>query len=50
MALMTVRPTKTDRWVANEVARNTNPAAEHAAEAITWGPTNTFFAWFPARQ
>ncbi len=37
MALMTVRPTNADRWVANEVARNTNAPAERAAEAITWG-------------
>jgi hypothetical protein len=37
MALMTIRPTRADRWVANEVAQNTNAPAEHAAEAITWG-------------
>lgn len=37
MALMTVRPTKFDVIVANEIAAHTGPHTEEAAEALTWG-------------
>jgi membrane-associated phospholipid phosphatase len=37
MALITVRPTKFDVIVANEIAAHTGPRTEEAAEALTWG-------------
>jgi hypothetical protein len=37
MALVTVRPTKADRSVANAVAAYTGPRTEKAAEVLTWG-------------
>jgi hypothetical protein len=37
MALVTVRPTKADRSVANVVAAYTGPRTEQAAEVLTWG-------------
>ena len=37
MALITVRPTKADRWVADAVASHTDARAERAAKAVTWG-------------
>jgi membrane-associated phospholipid phosphatase len=37
MALVTVRPTKADRSVANAVAAYTGPRTEQAAEVLTWG-------------
>lgn len=37
MAFVTIRPTRTDRRIANAVAARTTPAMEHAAEFLTWG-------------
>lgn len=37
MALVTVRPTRIDTAIANEIAHNTNSGLEHAAQAMTWG-------------
>jgi membrane-associated phospholipid phosphatase len=37
MALVTVRPTAADVRIANAIAANTDPPAEHVAEALTWG-------------
>jgi hypothetical protein len=37
MALITVRPTKFDVVVANEIAAHTGPRAEQTAKALTWG-------------
>ena len=37
MALFSVRPTRVDRFVAEQVATHTNPAIEKAAETLTWG-------------
>jgi hypothetical protein len=37
MALIRVKPTAADVAIANEIASNTGPRAEHAAEALTWG-------------
>lgn len=37
MALVTVKPTRIDTAIANEIARNTNSGLEHAAQAMTWG-------------
>jgi hypothetical protein len=37
MALVTVKPTKFDVVVANEIAAHTGPDIEEAAEALTWG-------------
>src|ERR1700742_2586966 len=34
---MTVRPTKADIAIAREVARDTGPAPEEVARALTWG-------------
>src|SRR4030095_11583293 len=36
MALFSVRPTRLDRVVADEVAAHTNPAIEEVAKIITW--------------
>lgn len=37
MALVTVKPTRIDTAIANEIADNTNSGLEHAAQALTWG-------------
>jgi membrane-associated phospholipid phosphatase len=37
MALITVRPTKLDRWVAKAVTKHTNVGTERAAQVVTWG-------------
>ncbi|MGX1169797.1 membrane-associated phospholipid phosphatase [Bradyrhizobium sp. USDA 372] len=37
MALVTVKPTRIDTAIANEIAHNTNSGLEHAAQALTWG-------------
>ncbi|WP_407114058.1 phosphatase PAP2 family protein [Bradyrhizobium sp. LMG 9283] len=37
MALVTVKPTRIDTAVANEIAQNTNSDLERAAQAMTWG-------------
>ncbi|WP_407184747.1 phosphatase PAP2 family protein [Bradyrhizobium centrosematis] len=37
MALVTVKPTRIDTAIANEIADNTNSGLEHAAQAMTWG-------------
>lgn len=37
MALVTVKPTRIDVALANEIADHTNPELEQAAEALTWG-------------
>src|SRR6266404_1448449 len=37
MALITVRPTKPDRWVAKAVTKHTNAGTERAAQVVTWG-------------
>lgn len=37
MALVTVRPTRTDIAIANEVADRTNSQFEQTAKALTWG-------------
>ncbi|QOZ67220.1 phosphatase PAP2 family protein [Bradyrhizobium arachidis] len=37
MALVTVKPTRIDTAIANEIADHTNPGLEHAAETLTWG-------------
>src|ERR1700735_4845941 len=34
---ITVRPTKADRAIAREIARDTGPAPEEVARALTWG-------------
>ncbi|WFU70698.1 phosphatase PAP2 family protein [Bradyrhizobium sp. CB2312] len=37
MALVTVKPTRIDTAIANEIADHTNPGLEHTAETLTWG-------------
>lgn len=37
MALFTIKPTRLDAVIANEVAAHTNSGAEHLAQALTWG-------------
>jgi membrane-associated phospholipid phosphatase len=37
MALATVKPTRIDTAIANEIAGRTNPEIEETAEALTWG-------------
>jgi undecaprenyl-diphosphatase len=37
MAFVTIRPTKTDRTIANAVASRTTPEMEQAARIMTWG-------------
>lgn len=37
MALVTVKPTRIDIAIANEIADHTNPELEATAEALTWG-------------
>ena len=37
MAFITVRPTKFDVIVANDVAARTGPLTEETAKALTWG-------------
>jgi hypothetical protein len=34
---ITVRPTKADKEIARVIARDTTPATEETAEALTWG-------------
>jgi hypothetical protein len=34
---ITVRPTKADLAIASEIARDTGPAPEEVARALTWG-------------
>ena len=36
MALVTVKPTRIDITIANEIADHTNPELEQAAGALTW--------------
>ncbi|MCA1540345.1 phosphatase PAP2 family protein [Bradyrhizobium yuanmingense] len=36
MALVTVKPTRIDTAIANEIAHNTKSGLEHAAQAMTW--------------
>lgn len=37
MALVTVKPTRIDTAIANEIAHHTNSGLEHAAQTLTWG-------------
>lgn len=37
MALLTVKPTRIDTAIADEIAHNTNSGLEHLAQAMTWG-------------
>ncbi|MBC9878560.1 phosphatase PAP2 family protein [Bradyrhizobium sp. INPA01-394B] len=37
MALVTVKPTRIDVAIANEIADHTSPELEQTAEALTWG-------------
>ncbi|MCG2667206.1 membrane protein [Bradyrhizobium sp. CCBAU 11434] len=37
MAPVTVKPTRTDIAIANEIAEHTNPELEQTAKALTWG-------------
>ncbi len=37
MAQMTIRPTATDREIANAIAAHTTPGLERAAQLLTWG-------------
>jgi undecaprenyl-diphosphatase len=37
MGLVTVKPTRIDTAIANEIAAHTNSRVEEAAEALTWG-------------
>ncbi|MBH5367729.1 phosphatase PAP2 family protein [Bradyrhizobium glycinis] len=37
MALVTVKPTRIDTAIANEIAHHTSSELEHAAQAMTWG-------------
>jgi len=37
MALVTIRPTRIDRRIANTIATHTTPPLETAAQALTWG-------------
>lgn len=37
MALVTVKPTRTDIAISQEIAKHTNPEVEETAEALTWG-------------
>ena len=37
MALVTVKPTRIDKAISNEIAHHTNSEFEHAAQAMTWG-------------
>src|SRR5438105_200745 len=52
---LTVRPTKADVVVARAVARNTSPAPEQVARALTWGADEKVLlvlaaaGWFASR-
>ena len=37
MAIVTIRPTRTDRAIANAIASRTTPRLEQAARLLTWG-------------
>ncbi|MBB4427680.1 undecaprenyl-diphosphatase [Bradyrhizobium sp. CIR48] len=37
MALVTVKPTRIDTAIANEIAHNTNSGLEHTTQILTWG-------------
>lgn len=37
MARLTIRPTATDRYIANAIASHTTPPLEEAARFLTWG-------------
>jgi undecaprenyl-diphosphatase len=37
MALITIRPTRTDRAIADAIASHTTPELEQTAELLTWG-------------
>jgi undecaprenyl-diphosphatase len=37
MALVTIRPTRADKKIANAIACRTTPSMEQAAELLTWG-------------
>ena len=37
MALVTIRPTRTDRKIAKAIASRTSPELEHVAKFLTWG-------------
>lgn len=37
MALVTIRPTRTDKTIANAVTAHATPKMEHGAEILTWG-------------
>jgi len=61
MALFSVRPTRFDRLVADEVSAHTNPAIEEVSKLLTWGADEHLLclaaaAWWiysrqaPARQ
>jgi len=34
--LLTVRPTRIDKYIARVVSRHSNPATQETTEAITW--------------
>lgn len=37
MALITIRPSRADKTIANAIASHTTPEMEHAAQLLTWG-------------
>ena len=56
MALVTIRPTRTDRAIANAIASRTTPALEQTAGLLTWGADEKLLlalsvgAWFYAAR
>src|SRR5262245_31710239 len=56
MALVTVRPTRINVGIANEIAAHTDPALEDSAEVLTWGADEHLLlavaaaGWLYARQ
>ena len=56
MALVTIKPTHLDRWVAEGISKETDPRFEHAAEALTWGADEhvllaaSAFLWLATRH
>jgi len=56
MALVTVKPTRFDRWAAELISEETDPRFEHAAEALTWGADEhvllaaSAFLWLATRH
>jgi hypothetical protein len=47
---ITVRPMRADVAIARTIARNTAPAPEQVARALTWGADEKVLFWFSPQQ